>query len=41
MQEIIPPPGTPTPTELHPSLLRQKNVKIAQKSIFSDDEVKF
>lgn len=41
MQEIVPPPSTPTPTALHPCLLREKNVKIEQKSIFSDDEVKF
>lgn len=41
MQEIIPPPGTPTHTELHPSLLREKDEKIAQKSIFSEDNVKF
>lgn len=41
MQEIIPPPSTTTPAELYPSLLKEKNVKIAQKSIFPDYEVKF
>lgn len=31
----------PHPLELYPSLLKEKNVKIAQKSIFPDYEVKF